>query len=294
MYLVTINRNISAEEFKKILTNLKIDKIAHQVDSWNYSNILFPRKPDFFNGISQIIELYNEFEVTTISEIVDKISKYKIKQINAKIKKDLKFHKQAIEERFLRKNKFYNDGIILYLEAKHRGNKIYCRIGKILSETPESKISLIEKLPTMKVKEIALLLENTSNANEIADFLRLGVALQCNIFFKTNKDMTKEILDAQKLFKSNKIKYKIISDLKEIKDYYLIGFSLWGKENEKSLLTINENKIMLLFGNENRGLLKETMDACNKTVYLGPKSSEPLRANQAAAYAYGILSINGK
>lgn len=194
------------------------------------------------------------------------------------------FHAKAIEDRFLRKNKFDDTGIKLYLEAKQRGHKTYCRIGKVILDSTQQ----VQKC------EIALLLENSVNSNEIADFLRLGVALGCKIIFKTNIDLTKAINDAKKIFKSNKINYTTISDLKEINDYYLIGFSLWGKENEKSLLDVKENKIMLLFGNENRGLLKETLDSCNKTVYLGPKSSEPLRANQAAAYAYGILNVNGK
>jgi hypothetical protein len=281
MFLVTTNRNISNDEFKDILVKFKKNKIDHSVDSWNYTNILFNKKPEFFNGLSQIIELYDEFEVNNISNIVDRLNKYKIKQINSKIKKDLSFHAMAIEERYLRKNKFVDDGIILYLEAKKRGNKTYCRLGKIISDHSQIDAK----------KEISLLLENTQNSNEIADFLRLGVALNCKIYFKTNVDMTKVINDAKKIFKSNKINYTIIADLKEIKEYYLIGFSLWGKESERALQSINENKIMLLFGNENRGLLKETLDSCNKTVYLGPKSSEPLRANQAASYAYGILSI---
>ncbi len=279
MFLVTINRNISNEEFQNILKQLKQKNIKYKIDDWNYKNILFYSKPNFFNGISQIIELYDEFEVDTISNIIDKISKYKIKQINTKIKKDLNFHKKAIEDRFLRKNNFDNKGIILYLESKFRLNKTYCRIGRIISEIKENK-------------NISILLENSNNVQEIADFLRLGVALNCDVFFKNENNIDKEITSAKKLFKSNKIKYKIIKNLNEIKDYYLIGFSLWGQNNEKTLLKINNNKIMLLFGNENRGLLKETLDNCNITIYLGPKSSEPLRANQAAAYAFGILNIN--
>lgn len=279
MFLVTINRNISNNEFQKIILNLKKHKIDYKIDSWNYKNILFTKKPKFFNGVSQIIELYDEFQVKTITDIIEKISKYQIKQINAKIKKNLNFHAKAIEDRFLRKNSFSKKGIILYLEAKNRGPKTYCRLGKIVSNFESF----------LKTKEISLLLENTTNSKEIADFLRLGVALKCNIFFKTNKNLDKEINNAKKLFKSNKINYKIISNLKQIKDYYLIGFSLWGKESEKALFKVKENKIMLLFGNETRGLLKDTLDACEKTIHLGPKSSEPMRANQAAAYAYGIL-----
>jgi len=277
MFLVTINRNISQEEFKLIINNLKEKKIKFSIDSWNYNNILFEKIPDFFIGISQIIELYSEFEVNNISDIIEKISEHKIKQINAKIKKDLKFHKKAIEDRFLRKNKFDISGINLYLEAKNRGEKTYCRIGKILSQDLEKK-------------EIALLLENSTNINEIADFLRLGVALKCKIFFKNEFDISNEIEKAKKIFKSNKINYTLINSLAKINDYFLIGFSLWAKDSEKTLKEITPEKICLLFGNENRGLLKETLDACEKTIYLGPKSSEPLRANQAASYALGILN----
>lgn len=70
MFLVTINRNISQEEFQKIILNLKKSKVNYSIDSWNYNNILFQRKPDFFNGISQIIELYSEFEISNITNII--------------------------------------------------------------------------------------------------------------------------------------------------------------------------------------------------------------------------------
>jgi len=280
MFLVTINRNISNEEFENIISNLKKKRINYRIDSWNYKNILFDKKPEFFIGISQIIELYDEFKVLNITDIVEHLSKYKIQKINYKLKKDLHFHSKAIEDRYLRKNKFDENGITLYLEAKQRGKEVYCRLGKIILEQ-ESK---------EEKRELSLLLENSINSQEIADFLRLGVALNCKIFFKTNVDISNVINDAKKIFRSNKSNYTVISSLNEIKDYYLIGFSLWAKESESSLLTIKQNKIMLLFGNENRGLLKETLDLCNKTVKLGPGSSEPLRANQAAAYAYGILS----
>jgi serine/threonine protein kinase len=283
MFLTTINRNISKEEFEKIILNLRSKNIKFKIDSWNYNNILFDKLPNFFPGISQIINLQDEFEIKTISDIIEKLTLMKIKKINYKLKKDLKFHAKAVEDRFLKKSKFFDDGAIIYLEAKHRLGKTYCRIGELISENYDV---------LLKEREIAILLENSKNSQEIADFLRLGVALKCKVYFKSNVDLTKEINNAKKLFKSNKSKYNIISNLNEIKDYYLIGFSLWGKESEKSLLEINQKKIMLLFGNENRGLLKETLDACNKTIYLGPKSSEPLRANQAAAYAYGILINN--
>ena len=81
--------------------------------------------------------------------------------------------------------KFEDNGITLYLEAKTRGKKVYCRIGKIISDHEE----VVVKQPIKndnKVKEISLLLENTTNSQEIADFLRLGVALNCKVFFKTN------------------------------------------------------------------------------------------------------------
>ena len=47
---------------------------------------------------------------------------------------------------------------------------------------------------------------------------------------------------------------------------------------------------VFLFGNEVKGLRLETKKKCKAVIRLGPKSSEPLRASQAAAYALGVIS----
>ncbi len=280
MYLATTNRNITSEELKSIFRQLKQQNVNFVVDSWNLNNIIFLDSPVKYNGIASLIKIIEEFEIKTLTDIAEHLSKYKIKEIHAKIRKDLKFHAKAIEDRFLRKNKFDPQGIVLYLEAKTKGDKTAIRIGEIIN--PELAQSTETK--------IDLLLENSTNVQEIADFLRLSVALQCTAYFKNEFSIEAKILQAKKLFKSNKTNYKQIKSIGAIKDYFLIGFSLWGKDSEKSLFKVNASKILLLFGNEERGLLKETMDSCNLVVHLGPKSSEPMRANQAAAYAVGILN----
>ncbi len=281
MYLATTNRNITSEELKSIFRQLKQQNVNFVVDSWNLNNIIFLDSPVKYNGIASLIKLLDEFEIETLTDIAEHLSKYKIKEIHAKIRKDLKFHAKAIEDRFLRKNKFDPQGIVLYLEAKTKGDKTAIRIGEIITqESPNQNQDV----------RIDLLLENSTNVQEIADFLRLSVALQCTAYFKNSLPINDKIFLAKKLFKSNKINYKQIKNLNEVKDYFLIGFSLWGKDPEKSLLKTSQKRLLLLFGNEERGLLKETMDSCSLVIHLGPKSSEPMRANQAAAYAVGILN----
>lgn len=283
MYLATTNRNITSEELKSIFRQLKQQNVNFVIDSWNLNNIIFIDSPVKYNGIASLIKILEEFEIKTLTDIAEHLSKYKIKEIHAKIRKDLKFHEKAIEDRFLRKNKFNPQGIVLYLEAKTKGDKTAIRIGEIINpELPNQNQDV----------RIDLLLENSTNIQEIADFLRLSVALQCTVYFKNYFAIDEKISQAKKLFKSNKTNYKQIKSINEVKDYFLIGFSLWGKDSEKSLFKAKAGKILLLFGNEERGLLKETMDSCKLVVHLGPKSSEPLRANQAAAYAVGVLNNN--
>jgi tRNA G18 (ribose-2'-O)-methylase SpoU len=50
-----------------------------------------------------------------------------------------------------------------------------------------------------------------------------------------------------------------------------------------------DQNYLLIFGNEDRGLLKSTMDKSKFVIKIGNKSSEPLRATQAAVFALGYL-----
>ena len=74
------------------------------------------------------------------------------------------------------------------------------------------------------------------------------------------------------------------------------GFSLWGDSpiadlNKKIQSSVQSStEILFLFGNEETGLplwIREKIPI----FHIGQKASEPLRASQAAAYAFGMMRI---
>ena len=97
------------------------------------------------------------------------------------------------------------------------------------------------------------------------------------------------ISDAKKIVKGHeKCKVDVYKTTKQaIEGLDAVAFSLWGDKHETYL---KKNKVdALVFGNEERGLKLDSQKACKAVVHLGPKSSEPMRATQAAAYALGIM-----
>ena len=98
------------------------------------------------------------------------------------------------------------------------------------------------------------------------------------------------ISEAKKIVKGyEKCKVEVYpTTVKAIAGLNAVALSLWGDKGEPFLRA--EQVDALVFGHEERGLKLSTQKACKAVVHLGPKSSEPMRATQAAAYALGVMA----
>jgi tRNA(Leu) C34 or U34 (ribose-2'-O)-methylase TrmL len=281
-YLINLARFVSYKEKKDIFNNLKKNGYNVSNDSWSYRRIIVDKLIKNKSYIASIIDLKETFYPKTISEIVYKLEKYNIKSIKGKIYREVPFHLKAITDRYNKKNKFKENGNFIYLEAKQENNRTAVRIGIYLDSRETNKIENI-KYPDLAI-------ETPYTLGEISDFVRLSKTFKIKVYIITQNDpkcqeAINKFLETNSFDKGN---IKIIKSITEIKNnYYLIGFSMWGKNTLKELNN-NENNKLLLFGNEKRGLLKSTMDNCKKIIKIG-NSSEPLRATQAATFALGHI-----
>jgi tRNA(Leu) C34 or U34 (ribose-2'-O)-methylase TrmL len=213
------------------------------------------------------------------------------------------FHKKAILDR-LKKKDIINDpkaDFKLYIEVrqvqgKHLGEKgVLIRIGeKIVRQT---------KQPSSHIQTPKLVLFSPYTIQEVADFFRLALTFNTQVLITDENNKAEEIIqDVEKTyFKGiDKINFKIESSLDSLMDkkskckFY--GFSLWGKSPITELnAEIKRNtplykETLFLFGNEETGLPLWVRDKII-IFHIGKKVSEPLRASQAAAYAFGMMRI---
>ncbi len=213
------------------------------------------------------------------------------------------FHKKALLDR-LKKKKIINDpkaDFKLYIEVRQLQGKlgdekgIQLRIGeKIVGQTSQSSSQIL--IPK-------LVLFSPHTIQEVADFFRLALTFNTQIIITNENNKAEEIIQnvEKTYFKGiNKISFEITSSLDSLmdkkSDSKFYGFSLWGKTPITNLITeirreTNDHEdILFLFGNEETGLplwIREKIDI----FHIGKKASEPLRASQAAAYAFGMMRI---
>jgi len=307
-YIINLSRFVSINEKKEIMQEMKRQGIDVKPDPWSSLRLITDRP--IFNKpyISNIIELKETFFPKTISETIEHLKKYDVKDINTKIWDNVPFHRKAIVDRFLKKAKFKKTGKTIYIEAKPGTNRpepevrlgivLVQREPILLDNRTNVKVSTKEKQLLTKNNNISLypdlLIESPKTIGEISDFVRLSKTFKMKVFISTlnDPDCTRAIAEFKNLSSFEKANVEIIQfsdDLK--KEYTLVGFSLWGKDNLSSLnnLKTDSKKLLFLFGNEKRGLKKNTMDMCDKVVKIGENSSEPLRATQAAAFGLGYI-----
>lgn len=209
--------------------------------------------------------------------------------LNTKIETGVSFHKRAIIERLKKKKKIHdNDADPFVLEA--------------YSKEKDTIVSLSKKVvstSTIDSANVSFVLEEVSNPHEIADFMRLSLIFNAPLFLiRDSKNAVKRAYDQSKKLskaeKSNKIQVHLINSITELNNKTLIGFSLWGKQTDKDIVSLRpklKNKnLAIIFGNEFRGLKSKTIKECEYVFHLGPKSSEPFKANQAAAYFLALLN----
>jgi len=277
MFLITLSRFVSDSEKFNIIKELNDKGFKAKQDLWSSKAIVVDKLPENQPSFANIIQLKEEFNPTTLTDLVSVLSKYKVKRIRAKIGKNVPFHEKAILDRFRRKNKFNETGETIYLEARNI-YKLEVRIGIVL-ET---------EIDEYKYNDLAI--ESPKTVGEISDFVRTSKVLGNKVYIITLNDRV--CLQAIDAFKRenifDKANVEIIDSVDALKDKYtLVSFSLWGKD---SLSDLKPNQdYIFLFGNEERGLLKSTMDKSKLVIKIGNKSSEPLRATQAALFVLGYL-----
>jgi len=293
-YLINLARFVSYKEKKEIFKELKHKGYNVENDSWSYRRLIVNKaiKPKPY--AASIIELKETFNPKTISETVERLKKYKIKEIKAKIGREVPFHAKAITDRYLKKNKYNKSGDIIYLEANMVNEKPSVRIGIYLDtynhnnfnnqNTKNQNNIKINKYPDLAI-------ESPYTFGEIADFVRLSKIFKIKVYIATNKDKDSEeaIKEFKKTNSFDKGNVEIIDYISKLKDKYeFIGFSMWGKNTVQDILKSDSKNKLLIFGNERRGLRKSTMDMCTSLIKIA-KSSEPLRATQAASFALGFI-----
>ena len=210
------------------------------------------------------------------------------------------FHKKAILDR-LKKKKIINDpkaDFKLYMEVRqlqgmHQDEKgIQLRIGE--------KIIRHAKQPSSHIQTPVLVLFSPHTIQEVADFFRLALTFNTQVIITDENSKVEEIIqDVEKTyFKGiDKINFEIESSPDSLMDKKSdCKFYLWGKSPITDLNaeikrnTHSDEEILFLFGNEETGLPLWIRDKIN-IFHIGKKASEPLRASQAAAYAFGIMRI---
>lgn len=305
MYLINLSRFVSYKEKKEIFKELKNKNYEVSNDSWSYRRFILNKPIKNKHYIASIIEIKEEFNAKTISEVIEKLQKYKVKDIKPKINHDVPFHARAIKERFLKKNKLDPNGKNIYLEARNNNEKIEVRIGYYFEEKQEennqshknnkqntNSNSNSNKNINREFRYPDLVLECPFTLGEISDFVRMSKTFKSTVYLITLKNKFSK-LAINNFLKENsfhKANIKVISHISDIKKNYdeIIGFSMWGKNTLSDLNKVVYKKSLFVYGNEKKGLQKETMDICSKMIKIG-NSSEPLRATQAAAYAFGYL-----
>ena len=262
-------------------------------------------------GIITVIRMFPEFfnfNLPPFKTLIDQLSdKIKLFSINNEYYLDFRgfskipFHKKSIIDRLRKKKLIYKETAesMFYFEVmkdKHTQNLI----GRVGIKYNQSIFNFEEK----EFFKISLVIFSPYTVQEIADFFRLALCFQVDLIIINENQRADELLRNMKYsyFKGlNKVKYRIVDKIEPlIKDPQNIcyGFSLWGKKNIIHLLKILSNieqqyrsynsKILLIFGNEKRGLPLKLRTFI--TVFrIGNLVSEPLRSSQAAAYILGLL-----
>jgi len=307
--LVKLSRNVTEKERKKLLLLLRkhYRNCTIKNDHWSKRGRLLIEgdlelDPTEYQGIWKVIKIEVEREIKTLKNTIQIITDYIVKtkvtleNIELDIWKGVPFHSKAITDRLSKRSsqikteKHEATDTRVFIEIRKISTGMEIRLGKVLS-----------RYNFISFQDVALALISPRTKQEIADFLRLSIMFKCPVYISYEK-RENEIKDLMKKAKEiaaghSKAKIILVGSNKEILDlreqkYNLIGFSLWSHKSEKQFLQIISNRserLLLIFGNEDDGIpgtLREQL----KLFHLGPHSSEPLKASQAACYALGLIS----
>ncbi|MHA1512952.1 MAG: TrmH family RNA methyltransferase, partial [Candidatus Hodarchaeales archaeon] len=189
----------------------------------------------------------------------------------------------------------------LYLEVKQsqdvtkddRG--IQVRIGE---KFIRQSVQPLSQIPTP-----VLVLYSPHTVQEVADFFRLALTFNTQVILTDENDQVETIVQEveKTYFKGiSKISFEITDSLESLMkkkvSTKVFGFSLWGNSpiadlrKKIHIKKRSPGEILFLFGNEETGLPLWIRDEI-PIFHIGQKASEPLRASQAAAYAFGMIQI---
>ncbi|MHA1236209.1 MAG: TrmH family RNA methyltransferase [Candidatus Hodarchaeales archaeon] len=262
------------------------------------------------NNVTLFQKKFFETRIDTLSQLM----KILIEYIKSKTDDDtininfhalgrVPFHKKAILDR-LKKKGVKNDqkaDFKLYLEVKQsqdvtkddRG--IQVRIGE---KFIRQSVQPLSQIPTP-----ILVLYSPHTVQEVADFFRLALTFNTQVILTDENDQVESIVQEveKTYFKGiSKISFEITDSLESLMkkkvSTKVFGFSLWGNspiaDLSKKILGKKRSpgEILFLFGNEETGLPLWIRDEI-PIFHIGQKASEPLRASQAAAYAFGMIQI---
>ena len=288
--LLTLARFVSPAEQKEIAA--RITEMDYKVASDHFApqrRLLVEGEADGklfeVEGVSQVIPIYAEEKTNTLSEAAKVIIKVaRDLELNsftlrAKFLGDVPFHERALRERVKKRVK-HTPGPTLYVEARQEKDCVIIRVG----------IPMVFHKGTKELPIIVL--ESPKTPHEIADFLRLAIVFNTELRISIEGDVRTlhALQEAKKIVKGHE-KTKVITyqhTVDAIRGKNAVALSLWGDKGEEFLR--KETIDAIVVGNEERGLKLATQKDCKAVVHLGPKSSEPMRASQAAAYAFGVIS----
>ena len=185
-----------------------------------------------------------------------------------------------------------NPEVILYVEFKKENLKRYYRICYNEKQNME-KTKPIE----IEYKNLYVVLEEPRLTEEISDFLRLCWIFKMPLYIITKKqnEVENALRKAKEITKGIVYEEMIIKYIPYLsKDYIKVGFTKHATQNEKELVEFldknDEEKIMLVFGNDTYGLSQEVRDDLDYSFRLTPELNKPLKANQALSYVLGIFT----
>ncbi len=289
--LLTLARFVSPSEQQEIVSKIASMEYEVKPDSLAPQRRLIVNGPvggKLFEveGVSQVIVLHADKRTKTLGEaakvVAETAKKLNLDAFTVRLKRlgDVPFHEKALKERVRKKCK-HIAGRTLYVEAKKTRDDVIIRVG------------LPETFFTEAKKDFVLVLESPKTPHEVADFLRLAIVFDLPLRISLEGDLRtlQALQEAKKIVKGHE-KTKVMTyktTLQAIRGRKAVAFSLWGDKSEEWLKKSPEINA-LVFGNEERGLKLSSQKECVGVVHLGPKSSEPMRATQAAAYALGVMA----
>ncbi len=241
---------------------------------------------------------------TLIDHLSDKIQLFSINeeyQLDFRGFSNIPFHKKSIIDRLKKKKLRYKEDSesAFYFEVM-KDKHTQSLIGRLGVKYTQD----FSNFKRNRFFHTSLVIFSPYTVQEVADFFRLALCFQTELIITNENQKADQLLKNMKktYFKGlSKVKYHIVNEIESLitdPQNICLGFSLWGKQDIIQFLkkldsirqqyTSSDSKILLIYGNEERGL-PLNLRTIIPVFRIGTLVSEPLRASQAAAYTLGLL-----